>query len=325
MTPARQASVMMHEVRHFDGHRHVTCTQGNEKGNRGACDNTITGKGSYAISVQTLVGMARSDKTEMAEKPGLEAEAIYMAFNKFNVVPKVKINRSIILSNTQSEVIEWQIGGQTKLLTTLPEPGVVEKSGPNFTIYPLDRQLDAYRKDGTFTTVIENPGLYAKLYNDDIPAEREKYKSISYGGTGGILKGNTLITLCDYNDLELGEDVLDDKGTFTTIIRMSEDPADQITQSLIISDAGEMYRFKCVDRESTDVEFELTDMKLADLDVKILNSFGLGGEQYALLEDGSLATLSVNSNTLSVLPLDMPMPNGDWVSATPTMKAEIFN
>ena len=82
-----QASVMMHEVRHFDGHRHVTCTQGQEEGNRGACDNRITGRGSYAISVQTIVGMARSEDTPKAQASLLESEALYMAFNKFNQIP----------------------------------------------------------------------------------------------------------------------------------------------------------------------------------------------------------------------------------------------
>ena len=50
-----QTSVMMHEVRHFDGFRHVTCSRGKEQGNSGACDTDITEKGSYAISVQTMV------------------------------------------------------------------------------------------------------------------------------------------------------------------------------------------------------------------------------------------------------------------------------
>ena len=44
-TPSDQASTLMHEVRHFDGHGHVTCTRGNEEGNRGACDEKITSRG----------------------------------------------------------------------------------------------------------------------------------------------------------------------------------------------------------------------------------------------------------------------------------------
>lgn len=319
-----QASTMMHEVRHFDGHSHVTCTQGNEKGISGACDGQITGKGSYAISVQTLVGMARSKDTKKEEKALLEAEAVYMAFNKFNTVPKVKLNNSIILSNNVGEVYRWTIGQGVKLVKQLTEASVVLNSSNNMTIYPIDTESDAYRVDRTFEVAVENPGLYAKQYNSETPQDRELYKSISYFGTGGMLKGNDLYTLCNQSTVALGKTNLDSKGQFNAIISMSLDEKDQSRESLLLADNGDLYRFECRDNSSDVVNFQKSDVKMAGGAMGIVDSFGFDGEQYALLDDGSLTIVSIANSVMNLESLNLPVVNKDWISATPYSQPEVF-
>ncbi|MGZ3735117.1 MAG: hypothetical protein ACXVC0_09165 [Bdellovibrionota bacterium] len=53
-----RASAMLHEVRHFAGYTHVTCTRGPSKGKAGACDPSIGLKGSYAVTVESITKMA---------------------------------------------------------------------------------------------------------------------------------------------------------------------------------------------------------------------------------------------------------------------------
>ena len=322
-----QSSVMMHEIRHFDGKRHVTCSQGNEQGNAGACDASITYGGSYAISIQTSVGMARSKGISKAEKPLLESEAVYMAFNKFNTVPKVKLNNTIILSNTLGEIYRWTLTKGKEgfdLIKTLTEPATVMNSANNLTIYPLDPNSEAYRKDKYLEAKVENPGLYAKHYNSESVDERATYKSISYFATGGMLKGNTLHTLCNMDSLALGEENLDSMGNFMAIINVSLDENDQKRESLLLADNGDLYRYSCRNNKSTAVDFEKTSMKMALGNSKIVDSFGFNGEQYALMDDGKLSVVSFTSNLLEIQPLSLPLANKDWISATPLSQPEVF-
>ncbi|MCC6138779.1 MAG: hypothetical protein IT287_09110, partial [Bdellovibrionaceae bacterium] len=162
-----QASVLMHEVRHFDGFSHVTCTRGLDAGSSGACDNNILDKGSYAISVQTLVGLARSHQIAPSEKPVVESEAIFTAFNRFNVVPKVRVNQSVILSDTSGSVYKWTKNESFSLLGKLAQAARVYVGFNNLTIYPVDANVDAYRFDMGLTTQAQSIGLFANRYNGE--------------------------------------------------------------------------------------------------------------------------------------------------------------
>ncbi|MGH1468104.1 MAG: hypothetical protein ACRBBP_04370 [Bdellovibrionales bacterium] len=321
-TVSSQASTMMHEVRHFDGHGHTTCTRGNENGIRGACDEQITRKGSYAISVQTLVGLARSPQIEAEEKPLLEAEALYMAFNKFNTVPRLKLKNSIFLSNHQGEVYKWTPGEEAKLVNTLDQPAVIHNSFNNLTIYPLDASVDAYRMDQTLTTKVESPGLFAVHYNSHSQSDRAKFDSVSYFGTGGLLKNNELTTLC--NNKDLSQDDLNRHGDFVRIVSLSSNELDIERSALLMEADGSLVSFECASQDSKRVDFEQTGIKLVDDAKNIVDSFGLGGQQYAVLADGTLTNLSLSNSTFTVQALEMPIDNQGWISATPMSKPEVF-
>lgn len=325
MNVSSQASVMMHEVRHFDGHAHVTCSQGMEEGNQGACDDNIRNKGSYAISVQTLVGMARAENVNVGDKSLLEAEAIYMAFNKFNEVPRLRLNKSIILSNQAGEVFQWQLKeDKMEAVGQLTEPSMVLRSGGSLTVYPLDPQTDAYRQDVALETDIENPGLYAKHYNSEAPLERAKYQSISYFGAGGLLKDNTLINLCDTKELTLGTTDLNPYGNVQTLMSLSKDAADQFRESYILNDKGELYRYECVENDSQEVAIEESPFRVINGAEKVVRSFGLEGVQYFLLDTGELSAAQFQGNNLVLQDISMPMTNKGWVSATPYSLPEVF-
>ncbi len=320
-----QASVMMHEVRHFDGHSHVTCSQGMEKGNGGACDDDIRSQGSYAISVQTLVGMARAENVNVGDKSLLEAEAIYMAFNKFNQVPSLRLNKSIILSHQSGEVFKWSMENDlVESVGILKTPSMVVKSGGSLTIYPLDAHEEAYRQDVSLQTDMENPGLYAKYYNNETPEERGKYSSISYFGAGGLLKDNSLINLCDTQSLELGTTDLTQYGQTKALMSLSVDLADQVRESYLLNDEGELYLYDCASNNSKEVTIEKSEYRVVNDADKVAGSFGLNGEQYFLLNSGVLRLGQFQDKEISLQSLELPVLNEGWVSATPFSTPEVF-
>ncbi len=320
-----QASVLMHEARHFDGHRHVTCTRGNEEGNSGACDNRVTQKGSYAISLQTLVGLARSEGTSATEKILLESEAVYTAFNKFNTIPKLKMTDYMYVSNDKAEVYMWNINEniQPELVATLNEPAVIHNSFNRFTVYPLDTNVEAYRMGRDFGERVANPGLYAVHYNSVSAQERAKYDSISYFGDGGLLADNKLQTLCNGESLATKD--LSSIDKFTRIISFSVDRADPALKSHLVADSGDIYTLECQSRNSTRVNVNKTNFNIDPaVASSIVESFTLGGNQFAMLETGKIVELNLVGSTYTAQELSMPLVNEGWVGATPLSVAEIF-
>ncbi len=316
------ASLILHEARHFDGYLHTTCTRGSEIGLSNGCDQKITDKGSYAVNVQGLVGLAKSSQTETTKKPFLQAQAIYMAFNKFNTLPKLRIMNSIYLSNNKSEVYKWTPGHGASLISILNEPAKVLNSFNNLTIYPLNPSIDAYRTDKTLTTKTENIGSFGVYYNSHQASKRVEFNSISYLGSKAILKNNKLIMLC--NNSKLFEESLDKTRGFKRIISFSKDELDSQRSSLLVDKNGNLVSFKCAALGSQQINFSNTRLKLKGEAKNIITSFGLNGVQYAVLENGALVSLLLNDSTFTVENLKIPIRNQDWISATPMSIPEVF-
>lgn len=321
-----QASVMMHEVRHFDGHGHTRCTQGNENGMSGACDSKITSGGSYAISVQTLVGMARSNDIPESEKALVEAESVYMAFNKFNTVPKLKINRAMVLSNGIGEVYNWNLEtNETTLMKTLENPAKVLASGNFMTLYPVDTNLDAYRKSADLNEIIEKPGLFAEAYNADTLTERDKYQTVNYMGSGGYLKDNTLYTLCNRRAGTIDSTNLDNKGQFTRILSISKRNAPQEIENFLLSESGDLLSFECDGISSSKVNFGKIKKTINSDLTKIEQMISSGEQHFAIKETGELIQVERRGQNLSSKMLSQfPLDNNDWISIAPQARPEVF-
>lgn len=317
-----QASVLMHEVRHFDGHGHVSCTRGADAGSRGACDQDILDKGSYSISVQTLVGLARSNLITKEEKPLIESEAVFTAFNRFNVVPKVRVKESVILSNRRGEVYKWIMNDSFSLLGNLAQPARVYVGYENLTIYPLDTTVDAYRYDTTLTKSLESIGLYAKMYNTKTPQERKQFESVTYQATGGLLRSNTISTNCGGDGLI--EQDLSPLGQFTKILTLSADEVDSDKTSYLLATTGELFPLSCTKGKTDSIEIGAAQLKFAGNAAEVDELFGLGGKIFALLKTGALVEVQSNGTELAVLNTKMPFDNQNWISASPYSKPEIF-
>lgn len=320
-----QASTLMHEVRHFDGFRHITCTRGQDKGSSGACDKDIHDRGSYAITVQTLVSMARTSTIPKEQKPLVEAEAVYMAFNRFNVLPALKVTRSVILSSKNGDVYKWTPGEQMEQVASLAQPARVYVGyNNNMTIYPTDASADAYRLDSTFKNAVPSIGLFAVTYNSLSPEVRKQYDSITYLAMGGLIKNNTLTTNCG------GEGVIEEDlskyGKFTRFITLSSGESDFNPANYIVGKSGDVLTFKCTEGNSSSIDIAKAPLTLSpSLAGNIEDMFPLGSQVFALLTNGTLVQVAVSNNQISQVSSAVPIPQGDWLSSSPVSKAEVFN
>lgn len=321
-----QASIMMHEVRHFDGHGHVTCNRGLDKGSRGACDPDIRGGGSYAISVQTLVGLSRSADVVEADRLMLESEAIFTAYHRFNVISEVKMIEQMILADDQGEVFEWSpVTGELNSLVQLKEPAVLLNSYDNLTIYPLNTESNAYRKDRKVQSDIPSAGLFANYYNAETPQERQNYKNVSYLGAGGLIKNNQLLTLCGEAAELLVQD-LSEYGEIQGLISISQDVGDVDRESVILTKSGKMIRSECHSNGLKEVVLTEIEQKFdSTLAQNVLESYSNHGQQFVLLATGEIVTVQNQGLLLSDVEPVASLAGRQWVSMTPMSLPELFN
>lgn len=323
-----QVATLMHEVRHFDGHGHVTCTRGNEEGSRGACDNKITNRGSYAISVQTLVSLARSENLDPREKVIAESRAVYTGFNKFNELPKFGLNDYLYLSNNEGEVFEWLHNFKSTDLDrigVLEAPAKIEAGFSGVTLYPLDPAQDAYRLDNNYDQNISSIGLYAEYYNALDVDERAKVLDVSYDTDGGILRENMFVSLCDGQNML--ETDLTGIGSFDSLIGIRDTEDVTVSNNHLVSSEGDIYSVVCPERDSGSAEpiINNTGMNIVlENGLKIVEGREVASEQFVLLNSGEVMKLEISGSTYVLVPTDFNTA-GQWVGLTSQVKPEVFD
>ena len=243
-----------------------------------------------------------------------------MAFNKFNQVPELKMNHFILLSDSEGGIYRWDTEdhGITHV-ADVEGPLSLRNSFNKVTAYPLDPELDAFRIDNGFEEFIESPGLFAVHYNSESAEEKAKYSSVMYHGDGGVLKENTLLTLCDGK--ALAEKDLSTLGSFTQMIALPERDEGLDRKTYLLEKSGNLYSMDCKNRNSSEVLVEETDLSMRG---NIVTSFPLNGAQYAILGSGHLAELTLKGTVFKPRALDLYFARADWVSAAPFTVAQIF-
>ncbi len=316
MEAGAQIEVLMHEVRHFDGHPHVTCTQGNEAGSPGACDDTILRGGSYAVSAQVSVELAFVDQMSVEERTLSEAAATYTVNNKFNALPKVKTNDYIYLANQAGELyraLVTKLDG-LELVAKLKSPAKVHGNGSQLTIFPLDPAERAYRTSRDLKVNVSGIGAFANLYNAQSAEERSLFSAVNYLGLGAIAKQDTLHAFCGKNANGLSQHQVT-AGTLKAILALMTGVKE--TQSILLTEAGEFLQLNC-DQDTgamstTAVELGLPTNLVAGLSFKT-------GEAFLLTDAGELLRADLESRQVSATQL----PVSSWISATPIKIHSLF-
>ncbi len=314
MSVSEQIEVLMHEVRHFDGHSHVTCTQGNENGSRGACDNDIKNGGSYAVSVQAGVELSQIDQLSDVEQILSESSAIYTINNKFNSLPQVRATDYLFAANKKGEV--WKIHTEDHSapvkVTQLNDPSYVYANGSQFTIYPLNKNKNAYRTFRYFQAQAKSIGQFAMMYNKANPKERSRFGGANYYGLGTIVKANTLNSIC-------GGELAALEFPYGAIKALPILKSSQNEDTLfVLSEAGETYQLNC-DAEKQEMALEKTQK---DLPSDALDIFAFDSQTaYVLRDNGTLSTFDLLQGRYGQ---DLNYKN-DWVSLTPLKIYNVFD
>lgn len=308
-----QVSILMHEVRHFDGYSHVTCKKGTDKGTEGGCDKKITDGGSYAVSVQVNVGLSRLKNISAEERALLESSSIYYIDNKFNTQPKIKVNEMIYISHANKKVYKANLKDLSTLMyvTELKSPAKIYSNTSVMTFFPINPTEPAYRLKADFKQNIKEVGGFAEKYNSDTPKERELYVGFNYFGNGFFMKESELYYFCGTEKLQKDNyDKLDIKSLVT--FHDGEE-----LKSYLQSGSGDLYVFSC---DFSKNKALITPTKY-NLPVSIIGSVGTkSGQNFILTEKGQF--LKVNIRTREMISTKLPVSN--WNSVTSRDEYTIF-
>lgn len=307
-----QLSILMHEVRHFDGYDHVTCERGVEEGYSGSCDESIRDGGSYAVSIQAFVGLSRLNSISIQERALLEGSTIYYINNKFNIAPKVKVNEMVYLVNADGKVFKAKLKdlANTTYVTTLKSPAKIYAIDDSlFALFPINKKEKAYRLAKDFKTEIQEIGSFAKKYNSEDARERDLYAGFSYLNDGFFVKGNNVYAYCSSNEIqEFTFPGLQGKAVVSFY-------NGQEIKGYIQHENGDLLSFEC------DKNDKLRFDEKYNLPMTIVNGMGAkNGGNYVLNDRGEF--LKVNISTRELVKTKLPL--NEWISAALKNEYVIF-
>lgn len=309
-----RVTTLMHEVKHFEdsGHPHVACTHGPFKGIPGTCDQALSDRGSYAAGLNVVVAFALDPNTNEKDRLALQSKAIYKANNNFNIVPEVKIDEHLVLTDLKGDVFEKKsLNSMPVLKTTLPEPATITQTKTNFydsfTFYPLSG-AKSYRVLNDYSTKIDNVlPLQAQW---DTQASHLALMSNNYV----MLTERALYSNCGTRNvfsLPLDDDVV-------SILELPD--ADKLSSFVIQKDGG-VDKINCgpqgfaLDSTTLTITREL-------LTIEPLQSTRIDKQSYAVTTNGQLISISIDNGQLILDDIEKN-PQHHWISLarkrTPTL------
>ncbi len=284
-----RVDAFLHEVRHFDGFGHATCERGVHKGAEGACDSSLSLKGSYAVSMQASVTFGlRAKNYSEGERALARAAGLYYLANRFNAKTQVILSKSIFLGNSKGEIFNWdpEAPSQAQFVKALSGPSRFFSSGAQAIIYPKDLNKEAYRMAGDFSIPLDVLGLFAKSYNQESAQIRADYLAFSYQEGGGMLSNSGYKMMCGSELVELKSERFPEALRQIVEIEME---GEQVLSHLV-GESGKLHRATC--------EGESILLKNDDLFVPrdLKRGVSIHDQTFGLTEDGLLYSLKKNGN-----------------------------
>lgn len=177
-TALDRASVFMHEARHIDGFPHTTCTHGPRAGMAGACDDRISDKGSYAVTVETYSQIAKyAGDVHPALRAYARSAAVTYADEAFQTEVHVERRSQFLLLTSDRRFHSLTFGDSSAPsvmdLGTAPGTGRIALRGQHMILFPEDRTQKARfvyaRGEGENS---QGAGDIAAEYNGQTPGQR---------------------------------------------------------------------------------------------------------------------------------------------------------
>jgi len=189
----RDLPLLLHERRHFDGFPHVTCSGGQFIGMEGGCDEEITDKGAYAVSVETGLKIAFAKNISASESFLLKADALSLGEARFNQsFSQLGMQAIYLVSQDHKHAYFVQENGTIE--TAAPYAGQALSRTFSLVIIP-DDQSDIFSADmfnGTNQPMPSIGGLAAQ-YNSTPQDQRPHFITAFNDANGGyVVFGKTL-------------------------------------------------------------------------------------------------------------------------------------
>lgn len=290
-----RAEVMLHEVRHFDGFGHVTCTQGNEKDLPGACDNSLQEAGSYAVSMQANITMGLRGSTFTPGERALgRAGALYLLHNRFNAGTTVKVKQSYYVENVEGKIFEWDpsTSQELRLVKELASPARIHSYSTETILYPLDKDQKAFRMAEDMTLEVPRLGMYAEYYNGKSSNDRKSFKSVSYNANGGVLTEEGFSSICGQPSLSTLP-----MSSLPEVMETQITVADSFKglKDYLVGASGKLYSAECV-RETEQKVYPTAMVVPQNLEKAIYVS----GQGVALTKQGQIQELTKVGNDFAL-------------------------
>lgn len=181
MTMHQIASTLIHEARHVDGPRHVTCANGQLKGRAGLCDSSLEQEGSYGAEVEFLNRLSRDEKINAAVRAAAKSEILANLFMRYNKRP-LKIRSMALLQKDNGE------------LSLIDGSSRTQMSGPSIGYSPRQVLSDRWGQPSLFDPDrnetlsyafskgwVQTLGTIAQRYREEFSqTERSEFQDVIY-------------------------------------------------------------------------------------------------------------------------------------------------
>lgn len=282
-----RVETILHEARHFEGFRHVTCNRGPRLGKDGACDNNIQEKGSYAVTVESFAKMALlADGVPAPMRAMLKNSSVTYdeAFNE-PILPEGFQSTYILSKDKQSA---YMFDGQRTIEVPAITSARLISRRVALAAFPLDKS-DAYTLD-TYSRnfdVLPAQGSFSLGYNKTEKALRPEILDVVNGSVVGGNLTRTSVNLRTPQDKDYTAIPLNFRAE--RLFLPSELGIDSKDSGFVLSSDGKMYQAQMLGNglsKVTEVPNTLGNLQ---------NIIFINDKKFALTKTGEILALQDNA------------------------------
>jgi len=299
-TSLDRASVFMHEARHMDGFRHITCRTGPRAGMSGACDNKISDEGSYAVTVETYAQIA---KYAVDLHPALKAysmsSAATYADETFENPARVSKNPILVMMNQAGQFFSLDLKDQSvKALGQSPSVGKIVMRAQHMILFPQDKTLPAkYVFTKNEGDIAQSAGDAILEYNEQTPAQKADLKDMFSGAQWSArVYTNRVKFACDPTSANTSEINLPAGQKASSILYLNGYSRASQVNTLATED-GSLLDFGCSNKRPF-----LRASKSASLDQKMSRVYKIADKVFAINLAGELLEIQNGRSVKLELP-----------------------
>lgn len=302
-TSLDRASVFMHEARHMDGFRHITCRQGPRAGINGACDNRIADEGSYAVTVETYAQIAKYavDLHPALKAYSLSSAATY-ANETFDTPARVDAKPVLVLMNTAGQFFSMSLNSRDEIikLGQSPSLGRIVMRAQHMILFPEDKTLPAKyvfaRNEGD---IAQSAGDAILEYNAQTPAQKADMKDMIIGAQWNArVYTNKIKFICNTQSMATSDVALPAGSTAGRILHLDGYKRDA-KNSFLMTEEGSVLEFGCANSKPFIKAASIT------LDQKFKRAYKVANRLFAINQAGEFFEITNGRSAKIDLPREV--------------------